>query len=116
MTTKIYVIILASSFVLLILNAIINGFLESSAKFNTDAIAPAVKVFTFVLFCAIVFSFIPLVIKLFIFLQHKIGNQDLTLVKFLQNHEQIVVYCAWGVCALGLAISLPSAIKDGLFK
>ena len=120
MTTKIYVMILVSAFGLFILGAVINGILESSGTFNMNTVDPkiqtAIKVFYFILFLAIGFSFIPLVLKLFIILQIKIGNGEFFFIKFLKNNEQIVVYCAWGMCLLGLLISLPSAIKDGFFK
>lgn len=120
MTTKFYVIILVSCFSVFILSAIINGILESSGTFNMAAIDPkimtAIKGIYFILFLAIGFSFIPLMLKLFIFLQLKIGNGEFILIKFLQKYEQVVVYCAWGMCLLGLVISLPSAIKDGFFK
>lgn len=120
MTTKVYIIILVSCFGLFILSAVINGILESSGTFNMDTIDPkimtAIKVFYFVLFCGLIFSFIPLILKLFITLQLKAGNGELSLVKFFQSHEQVVVYCAWGMCLLGLMISLPGAIKDGFFK
>ncbi|MEE9910616.1 MAG: hypothetical protein K4571_02730 [Deltaproteobacteria bacterium] len=120
MTTKVYVIILVSCLGLFILGAVVNGILESSGAFNMDAIDPgirtAVKVCYFILFLAIGFSFIPLMLKLFIYMQIRIGNGEFILIKFLHNHEQTVVYCAWGMCLLGLIIALPSAIRDGFFK
>ena len=75
-----------------------------------------ITVICFLLFCAMVFAFIPLVIKLFIFIQLKIGDSELFLVKFLQTHEQSIAYCLRGMCILGLIISLPAAIKDGFLE
>lgn len=120
MTTKVYVIILVSCLSIFIVSAIINGIGASSEAFNMSAINPkittAINVCYLILFLAIGFSVIPLALKLFISLQIKIGNGELVFIKFLQNHEQGVIYCAWGICLLGLMISLPSAIKDGFFK
>jgi len=119
-TTKIYVIILSSSFGLIILGAIIGGILESTGILTIDTIDPktitAIKVIYFILFCAIAFAFVPLAIKLFIFLQIKIGNGELLIIKWLQAHEQIIAYCGWGVFVLGLIIALPAAIRDGFFE
>ena len=70
----------------------------------------------FVLFCVLGFSIVPLAIRVFIFLQIKIGNAEVFLVRFLQAHEQSVVFGVWGLFVLGLCIAVPAGIKDGFFK
>jgi hypothetical protein len=62
------------------------------------------------------FSIVPLAVKLFIFLQCKIGNAELFLVKFLQSHEQGFVFGVWAFFIIGLCIALPAGIKNGFFK
>jgi hypothetical protein len=49
-------------------------------------------VVSFVLFCVLGFSIVPLAIRVCIFMQIKIGNAELFLVRFLQTHEQSVVF------------------------
>jgi hypothetical protein len=49
-------------------------------------------------------------------MQIKIGNGEFAPVRWLAEHERQVVYACWGMIAVGLAISLPAAIRDGFFK
>ena len=120
MTTKFYARVVVACFAIFILSAIVSGFLESSGTFDVHSIDPkirtAMKVFYFSVFLAIGFSFVPLMLKLFIFAQVKIGNGEFFAVKFLRQHERKVVCCVWGMFVLGLILSLPSAIKEGFFK
>lgn len=118
MNTKICLIIFASAFGFLIVSAIIGNILESNGTLKTlspQGIA-AVKMFYFALFCVLVFSLVPLLLKYFISAQIKIGNGELVLIKWLQAHEQGVVFGFWIFCVIGLCIALPAAIKAGFFK
>jgi len=112
MSIKIYVIILASCFALLIGWAVVGGMIESSGV-KVDPIT--IQVMAFILFLAIGFAIVPVMIRLFIRGQIKIGNGDRAVIKFLQAREQKVVYCIWGFYALGLIYLLP-VIKEDLFK
>jgi len=42
------------------------------------------------------FSLVPLVLRLFITLQIRIGNGEFFPIKWLQANEQIVVFGVWG--------------------
>ncbi len=120
MSTKVYVIILVSAFSIFILSAVINGVLESRGIDYTQRLSPqalnAINIFYFITFLAIGFAIMPLMLKFFIWGQIKIGHGDLSIIKWIVANENIVVYCYWGVCVLGLIIALPSTIKDGFFK
>jgi hypothetical protein len=120
MNTKLYLIILASAFGLLIVGSIVGNMLESSGRFDSESLGPrgitALKIFFFTLFCIICYAAVPLLIKAFIVLQLKVGNGESFLVKFVQAHEQAVTYGFWAMCAIGICISLPAAIKEGFFK
>ena len=120
MNTKLFLIILASAFGLIIIGAVVGGVMESRGMLTEETISQkgitAVKIFFFALFCIICFAVVPIVIRYFIVLQIKIGNEGLFLIQWLQAHERAVVYGAWGVFIIGLCISLPAAIKDGFFK
>ena len=118
MNTKICLIVFASVFGLLIVSAIIGNILESTGTLKT--LSPkgvtAVKMFYFALFCVLVFSLVPLLLKYFISAQIKIGNEELFLIKWLQAHEQGVVFGFWTLCVIGLCMALPAAMRAGFFK
>ena len=118
MNTKICLTIFASAFGLLIVSAIIGNILESNGTLKTLSpnATSAVMIFYFALFCVLGFSIVPLALRFFISAQIKIGNGELFLVKWLQAHEQGFVFGVWIMFIIGLCISLPAAIKDGLFK
>jgi hypothetical protein len=56
----------------------------------------------------ICFTLLPLFIKLFIFLQIKIGHGEWLPIKWLQSHETAVICGAWIFLIIGFCI----AIKD----
>jgi hypothetical protein len=56
----------------------------------------------------ICFTLLPLFIKLFIFLQVKIGHGEWLPIKWLQAHETAVIFGAWIFLIIGFCI----AIKD----
>ena len=120
MSTRFYAVVLLSCLGIFILSAVVNGILESSETFDLNAVDPkinmAMNIFYFVLFLGIGFSIVPLMVKLFIFMQVKIGNGEFFLVKFIREHEQGFVYSVWGIFIVGLMIALPSAIREGFFK
>ena len=118
MPYKPFLIIFVSTFALLVLSSIVGNVLESSGTLGklTPRQITSVKVFYFALFCVLGFSLVPLVLRLVITMQARIGNADLLIVRFLQSHEKGVVYSFWALFLIGLSIALPYAIKDGFFK
>jgi len=74
-----------------------------------------VMVIAFIVFTILGFAMFPFMIKVFIALQTKIGNQNLWLVKFLREHEWQVVIGVWIMLAVGLTLAIPAMIKDGFF-
>jgi len=69
MNTRIFVIILASAFGLLIVGAIIGNILESNGTLSAETIGPkginAITLAYFALFCVMIFAFVPLVVQFF---------------------------------------------------
>lgn len=120
MNTKIFLIILASAFGLIIFSAIVGGVLESSGKLTVEAIGStgitAIKIYFFALFCIMCFTLVPIFIRLFIVMQIKIGNGEFFLIKWFQENEQGIIYGFWSLIVIGLCLSIPVAIKDGFFK
>jgi hypothetical protein len=116
MNTKLFLIIFISAIALIPLSDFIFNLLESNGILTKLTIGAKVlsprKIFSFTMFLVIGFSIWPLVVKLFVFLQIKIGNAELPLVKFLQSHEQAFVIVVWCCLILGLCIALPDSISD----
>lgn len=119
MNAKLFFLIFVSAFALLPLSDPIFSSLEAEGivtKITIDSRDVSLRaLFQFVMFLVMGFSIWPLAVKLFIFLQIKIGNTGLPLVTFLQAHEQGFVYCVWCMLVIGLCIALPGSIKEGFF-
>ena len=119
MNTRTYLIILGSSFALLIIGAIVGNILESNGTLSAETIGPkgiaAVISAYFVLFCVMAFAIVPLAIRFFIVMQIKIGNGEFFLIKWFQAHEQTIVYFVWGMLIVGLGIIF-SLGKDDILK
>jgi len=120
MNTRIFIIILAASFGLMILGAVIGGILESSGTVTRETLSSnniiIILIIYFTLFCAAAFAFVPLAVRFFIVMQIKIGNSEFFFIKWLQAHEHAVIYSFWIFMIIGLCIAVPAAVKDGFFK
>jgi len=64
---------------------------------------------------ALMFSAVPVMVKLVLGVQAGIGNAGHPLVAGLIAHERVIVFVFWGLIALGLVIAVPAAIIDGAF-
>ena len=87
-----------------------NGLLADSAGMRT---ASAIVFFS--LCAALVFSAVPLMVKLVLGVQVGIGNAGQPLIAGLIARERTIVFALWALIALGLAIAVPAAIIDGAF-
>jgi hypothetical protein len=120
MNIKPYLVVFVSAFGLIIISSVIGNILESEKVLTTDSLGPkgieAVKIFYFLLFCIMVFSFVPLVIRFFIKMQIKIGNGEFFLIKWFQTHERCIVYGFWGLIIVGFVIIFSLVEPVDLFK
>ncbi len=73
------------------------------------------KYIFFGLFLAFGYSAIPLMVKLVLAGQAKIGNADVALVRTAQANETRLIIGFWALITAGLALAIPAAIKDGMF-
>src|SRR6266702_6858848 len=64
---------------------------------------------------ALMFSLVPVMVKLVLGFQAGIGNAGHPLVGALIANERVIVFVFWGLIALGLVIAVPAAIIDGAF-
>lgn len=108
MSPKPFLIILVSSFALVIICAVVSNILESKGILSEEKIGPrgttAVQAVFFVLFIVIGFAIVPLFVRLFIVMQLKIGNGEFFFIKWFVAHEQAVVYGFWSMIVAGLCI------------
>ena len=119
MNIKIFLIVFISALGLLIIGAIIGNILEFKGSLSAVTIGPkginALTLAYFALFCVMIFAFVPLVVRFFIFMQIKIGNGEFCLVKFFQAHELAIVYGFWIMMVIGFGIIF-SLGKDDILK
>lgn len=120
MDTKLFLVILLSSFGLMIFGAVAGGILESAGIINRDTLGPraatVINAIYLALFFIMGFSLVPLVLRLFITMQIKIGNGEFFPIKWLQANEQIVVFGVWGIYLIGIIIILALVKPSELFK
>lgn len=70
----------------------------------------------FGLFLAFGFSAIPVMVKLVLGFQRKVGNENVPAVAAALRAENWIIYVIWGLLAAGLVVALPAAIQGGLFS
>lgn len=108
MNTKIFMIVFLSALGFIITGSILGNLLEPNETLFEVTIGSkeisALKLAFFLLFCVMIFAFVPLVVRFFIYMQVKIGNQEFFLVKFIQLHERSIVYGAWIMMLIGFGI------------
>ncbi len=80
---------------------------------------PTIRLTAMILFfgltVALMFSLVPVMVKLVLGFQAGIGNAGHPLVGTLIANESVIVFVFWGLIALGLVIAVPAAIIDGAF-
>ncbi len=120
MNIKLFSFLFFGSLGLIIISAVIGNILESKGIVTKEILGPsgiiAVVIFYFTLFCIMAFSLVPLVLRFFLKMQVKIGNQEVALIRWLQNHEQSVVFGFWGFIVIGLIIIFSLVKTSDLFK
>jgi hypothetical protein len=75
----------------------------------------AARVLFFVIFLALAFSAVPLMVKSFLALQVAIGNGGVGMIRFIIAHQNAIVYGVWACCLLSIVMALPSMVKSGFF-
>lgn len=58
---------------------------------------------------------VPVFLKIYIVMQTKVGNEQLSQVMWIKNNLWQIIYGVWVVFAAGLGISLPYMIKHNFF-
>jgi hypothetical protein len=119
LSIKTYVVIFVSAWLIIILVSIAGSAVQSSGAVKDPGLMKLIGLYIkgifFTSFLIQAFCLLPLVLKLFIFMQIKIGNGGHVLVRALIEHEKAVVYCYWTIWLLGLAVAIPVSIKSGFW-
>ncbi len=104
---------------LMLAAAIIGNVLESKGIVTRESLGPdgiaAVIAFFMGLFCLVCLTLVPLVVRLFIRGQIKIGNGELAVIKWLREHENVAVLAFWGLFVLGVLLIYTLA-REEIFK
>jgi hypothetical protein len=110
-----HAIISGSLLAALILFAVLGNLVNGGRPPKDPALLMGARILFFGLFLALAFSLIPLMLKVFLAAQVKIGNGEIGLIKTLAAHQAAVVWVVWGLLIAGLAIALPAAVHDNFF-
>ncbi len=113
---KRFAILAIGSLVAMIALSILGYVLDAKHALDDPKIAeitgPAAGAVFFALFLLLGFSMVPLMIRLFVVLQTRIGNGELALIQALRAHERGVAYGVWALFASGLAIAAPVMLQE----
>ena len=120
MNIKLFTIIFFGTLGLTIVSSVIGNILETRGILTEEMIGAkgvtAVLAFYFALFCVMVFSVVPLFIRLFIYLQIKIGNGEFILIKFFRKNEKSLVVGFWVFIIIGFVIIFSVVNPSDMFK
>jgi hypothetical protein len=112
MNIKLYIGIAASSFGLMVVGSIIGGVLGARGYTSDPQLEKTMLIIYGVLFLALGFAAVPILLRVFTTLQARIGNGELPPIRWIRKNEFVISCCVWGFFLLGLIIALPTALKD----
>jgi len=113
---KVHAIITGALFAAIVVLAMIGNVLHDQGLLpDNSASQMAARVIFFGLFLAFGYSAIPLMVKLVLAGQVKIGNEDVTLVRSAIAQQTRIIIAFWVLITAGLLIAIPAAIHDGFF-
>jgi hypothetical protein len=113
---KFFAFLAVGSFVAMIALSVLGAILQSRGWHpdpeHPDRIGYIVGGVFFALFLLLAFSLVPLMIRLFVAGQGRIGNRERGLIQFLAAHERGAAYAIWALWGAGLAIATPVMLHD----
>lgn len=69
----------------------------------------------FALFVAAGMSAIPVMVKLVLGVQERLGNQNAPVIGAMVRHQTAIVWVLWGIIAAGIVVAVPAMIANGFF-
>ena len=116
LSLRAHALITGGIFAALIILAVTGNILQDQGLIaDGAAMRIAAQIVFFGLCVALIFSAIPLMVKLVLGFQVNVGNADRAVVRSLVARERTIVFTIWALIALGLAVAIPAAIRDGAF-
>ncbi len=116
LSLRTHVMISAGIFAVIIVLAMVGNALQVGEVVQDS---PAIRLSAMIVFlglcAALMFSLVPVMVKLVLGVQAGIGNAGHPVVAGLIAYERVIVVVFWGLIALGLVIAVPAAIMDGAF-
>jgi hypothetical protein len=112
MNIKLYIVIAASSFGLMIVGSIIGGILGARGYAANPQLEKTILIIYCVLFLALGFAAVPILLRVFTTLQARIGNGELPPVQWIRKNEFVISCSVWAFFLLGLVIALPTVLRD----
>jgi hypothetical protein len=117
LTLRTHVMIAVGIFAAIVLFAMIGNALQGSGVIEGS---PALRLASMILFfglgVALMFSAVPVMVKLVLGFQVRIGNAAHPAIAPLLASERTIIFVLWALLALGLVVALPAAIIDGAFE
>ena len=112
LSLRTHVLISAAIMAAITVLAMIGNALQAEGTVQDGA---AIRLVFLGLSVALMFSLVPVMVKLVLGFQAGIGNDGHPVVAGLIAYERAIVFTLWGLIALGLVIAVPAAIIDGAF-
>ena len=112
MNIKLYIVVAASAFGLMIIGSIIGSVLGARGYASNPQLEKTMLMIYGVLFLSLGFASVPILLRVFTTLQARIGNGELPPIRWIRTHEFVISCSVWGIFLLGLIIALPTALKD----
>jgi hypothetical protein len=107
---KVHAIIAGALFAAIIVMAIVGNVLHDQGLLpDNSASQLAARVIFFTLFLAFGYSTIPLMVKIVLVGQVKVGNAEVGLVRAAVVRQTRIIVAFWILITLGLAIAIPAA-------
>jgi len=111
-----FALLAGGSFATMIALSVAGGIAESQHWLDDPVLAKRaesiVLVVSFGLFLLLGFSFVPLMVRLFVVGQTRIGNGEVGPIRWLRAHEVGFVRGVWAMYGLGLVIAAPAMLQD----
>jgi hypothetical protein len=94
---------------------IVRNYLWKSPTQWDDTVGRFMKPVVFSMFILLGAVMVPVFLKVYMVMQTKAGNEQLSQVMWIKNNLWQIIYGVWLVFAVGLGISLPYMIKHNFF-
>ncbi|HEX7944068.1 MAG TPA: hypothetical protein VF495_05345, partial [Phenylobacterium sp.] len=116
LSLRAHLIICGLLFAALVLLVPLGGALQASgAVKDPTALKLPMMILVLGLFLAFGFSCVPVMVKLVLGAQRRLGAADVPAVAAALRLETVIIWGMWALMAAGMVIALPAAVADGAF-